>query len=68
MLKVHPSIDANDLWIQAGDGKRWLLKLMRGENTLQDLDVPEEVDHFTGSCWEKHVYRQVCHIYIYIGI
>lgn len=67
MLKVHPSIDANDLWIQAGDGKRWLLKLMRGENTLQDLDVPEEVDHFTGSCWEKHVYRQVCHIYIYIG-
>ena len=44
MIHVHPSTSPDDLWVQAGDSK----KLMRGENNVKDLPVPEEVDHFTG--------------------
>ena len=48
LLVVRPSTDPDDLWIQAGDGKKWGLRLMSG-NTVPDAEVPEVVDHFPAS-------------------
>lgn len=47
LLMVHPATDPQDLWIQAGDGKQWLLKLMKGQ-AIPDAPLPMEVDHFPG--------------------
>ena len=61
-LVVHPSVDASDLWIKAGTGKKWALKLLRGES-INDIPIPAEVDHFPGG---RHVGVDlyIC-IYIY---
>ena len=64
-LVIHPATDPDDMWIKAGTGKKWALKLLRGES-IHDVAVPKEVDHFGGggtlfvklSTW----------IYIYIHI
>ena len=46
-LVVHPAVDPSDLWIRAGTGKKWTLKLLRGQ-TAYGTDLPAEVDHFPG--------------------
>ena len=64
MLVVHPAMDAADLWIKAGNDKKWNLRLMRGE-LVADSNVPAEVDHFSGDVfiillllllWCFHIY------------
>ena len=47
MLVVHPALDPSDLWIQAGDGKKWNLQLLSGD-ALPPADLPPAVDHFPG--------------------
>ena len=47
MLVVHPSVDPKDLWIKAGDGKQWSLRLLEGR-AIPDVQVPAEVDFFSG--------------------
>lgn len=46
-LVIHPAIDSNDLWIKAGTGKKWTLKLLRGMSAY-DTAIPAEIDHFAG--------------------
>ena len=47
MLVVHPSVESKDLWITAGNNKKWDLRLMRGV-PVSDDNLPAEVDHFSG--------------------
>eukprot|EP00435_Cladocopium_sp_Y103_P063915 s202_g25.t1 len=53
MLVVHPAVDAADLWIKAGNDKKWNLHLMRGEQ-VDNSNVPAEVDHFSGKIPLEH--------------
>ena len=49
MLVLHPSLEPANLRISSGNGKQWSLRLLEGKS-IPNVDVPEVVDHFPGSC------------------
>ena len=69
-LVLHPSEDPEELWIRAGTGQKWTLKLLRG-NVQHDAPIPAGMDHFEGAgyqlffCMCMHIHTYI-HIYIYI--
>lgn len=67
MLVVHPSNDVNNLWIKAGNGKKWNLRLLRGQVAV-DASVPAEVDHFSGISCSKNLCvcsYSICNQFVY---
>ena len=60
-LVIHPSDDPCDLWIKAGTGQKWALKLLRG-SVLNDAPIPEGMDHFAGVGYKRNccTCMQIC--------